>query len=119
MAKFTTELEVKERPDRTWLLTAPLKYESDIIGKLTVPKGATTDFASIPRVPIVYALCKGIARRPAVVHDFLYRTGKTERTVADDVFLEAMKCSGVDWFRRNAMYRAVRLFGKSSYRGKV
>jgi hypothetical protein len=51
----------------------------------------------------------------AIVHDFLYRTGKGTKKEADDLFLEMMEHLGVPWFRRKIMYRAVRWFGKGNF----
>ena len=111
MAKFLTELKVECMTDERWRLVEALAYESDIAGIITVPAGFETDFASVPRIPIAYFLVGDIAHKAATVHDYLYRAGKVSRKVADNVFLEAMKISGVWAWRRYPMFWAVRLFG--------
>ena len=69
-AGFATELCVEEISDilnsgrGNWQLTQPLVYKSDITGgTYTVPTGFVTDFASVPRVPIVFLLCGDTASR--------------------------------------------------------
>jgi|TARA_R110002094_G_scaffold153354_1_gene140869 hypothetical protein len=92
-------------------LLAPLKYYSTVLNKtIEVPTGFFTDFASIPRVARVFITGHGQDRWAAVVHDYLYSVGYDRRT-ADVIFLEAMAVSGVGFFKRRLMYRAVRTGG--------
>ena len=80
---------------------------------LTVPKGFTTDLASVPRLPGAYLVFNGKARRSAVLHDYLY-SERYPRAWADSVFLSAMK-NEVGAIRRRMMYWAVRLGGGAYY----
>ena len=114
MAKFLTTLKTEFIDDDKRRLLAPLCYESDIMGSLTVPAGFVCDFASVPRVPVVYMLFGDEAHQAAVVHDYLYRYAVVERKVADRVFCEAMSVSGVGW-KRYPMFWGVRLFGGAFY----
>jgi hypothetical protein len=82
---------------------------------VTVPAGFETDFASVPRLPFVYLLTGGTARKAAVVHDFLYHKSGVSRDDADAVFLEAMEVSGVSEWRAKLMYAGVRAFGWQFY----
>jgi hypothetical protein len=111
MARFLTKLNVEYIDDDKWRLISPLLYESDIAGSVAVPSGFETDFASVPRAPFVYLLFGDEAHKAATVHDYLYRSEKVSRKTADQVFLEAMKISGVWAWRRYPMFWAVRLFG--------
>ena len=114
MARFLTTLEVRyDGKDR--ILTAPLKYESDIAGSIVVPEGFRTDFASVPRVPLLYLLFGNTAHEAAVIHDYLYRYAIVPRRTADRVFREAMNASGVWAWRRYPMYMGVRMFGGFCY----
>ena len=120
MAKFLTDLDVRCIDDGRWKLDAPLVYESDVegVGRIEVPAGFETDFASVPRVPIAYTLFGDRAHREAVLHDYLYRIDSVpvvEREMADDVFLEAMAERGKGFFVRYAMYWGVRLGGWTAY----
>lgn len=115
MAKFITGLVAECITDDKWRLVENLVYESDIAGTITVPAGFETDFASVPRLPIVFMLVGDKAHLPAVVHDYLYRYAVVQRKVADKVFLEAMKVCGIWAWRRYPMFCAVRLFGGVCY----
>ncbi len=112
MGIFTTELQVRQLKSgwwkRTWELIAPLKFKSNIAGDIVVPIGFVTDFASVPRLPLVWWLAGATAQRAAVVHDYLYRKGKFNRKIADRVFREAMQASGLNIVHRNLMYLGVR-----------
>ena len=122
MPKFLTELDVRCIDDGQWILDAPLRYESDIVGIVEVPTGFQTDFASVPRVPIAYMMFGDRAHREAVLHDYLYRIDSipvVERSQADDVFLEAMKERGKGFFVRYAMYWGVRSGGWTAYHKKM
>ena len=52
----------------------------------------------------------------AVVHDFLYWEQSIERHDADEVFLEAMRASGVPAWRGAAFYWAVRILGSYAWK---
>ena len=119
MSKFLTELDARLKDDdRIWILGSPLIYESDILGRIEVPAGFNTDFASVPRLPIVYMLYGDRAHRESVVHDWLYRIDSIPPATydqANDVFLEAMECRGKRWLVRKFMYWGVCVGGFTSY----
>ena len=101
-----------------WKLTRDLIYHSQLIDqKIIVPKGFETDFASIPRFFQRVLPVNDDHRLAAVVHDYLYSTKgrlpdkNIDREMADKIFLEAMKVLNVSYWKRQSMYRAVRLFG--------
>lgn len=121
MAKFLTELHICPHPDDDgrWYLAEPLGYRSDILGDdIWVEKHFLTDLASVPRVPIAYWLYGNRAHRSAVVHDWLYQRGTLDitRAMADDIFLEAMTCTGHRWVVRYVMYSAVVAVGWTCYK---
>lgn len=103
-----------------WRLEADLIYHSDIVGRIVVPAGYCTDFASVPRLPLVYWWTGGRAVLPAIVHDYLYDcwTRRITRKEADRVFLEAMTSHRDPrrWVTRQAMYWGVRAGGWLSWR---
>ena len=118
-AKFLTPLRVDLEDENagTWRIAQPLRYQSAVAGRcIVVPKGFITDFASVPRLPIIYLAAGNTAHAPAVVHDWLYTSGELRRSIADAVFLEAMKAAGIAWLRRWAMYAAVRAMGWRYYK---
>jgi len=115
MSSFTDKLLVSPLPGgKIWKLEASFSYhvgskESDEV--IVVPKGFTTDFASIPQIfwsmigsPI------GRYTKAAVVHDYLYHSQIYSRRKSDRIFLEAMTVLEVNWLKRRVMYRAVRMF---------
>jgi hypothetical protein len=78
---------------------------------IDVPQGFETDFASVPRLFWRIVPPWGRYSPAAVVHDFLYHTGKVSRKKADGIFLELMAKLAVPLWKRFLMYWAVRLFG--------
>ena len=99
----------------TWWLYWPVVYYGSR-GVIRVPRGFDTDFASIPG-PFTNILPRwGKYGRAAIIHDWLYWTQRCSRKEADDTLLEAMYVLGVAEWQRNAIYRAVRLFGWIAWR---
>jgi hypothetical protein len=119
-AQFLTELDTALVPDsdRVWQFKAPLGYYSAILQReIWIPTGFFSDFASVPRVPIVYMFWGGRAHREAGLHDYLFRIDAdpvVSFTEANRIFLEAMearaKSLGVRW----PMYAGVSI-GAYSY----
>ena len=92
-----------------WKLLADFSfYSARLKQTFTVPAGFTTDFASVPRLPLAYLLTGYTVHESAVIHDWLVRTKPIPRPEADKLFLEAMKVEGISWWRRWSMYTAVR-----------
>jgi hypothetical protein len=127
---FQTALctELKEGSDGIWIVTKPLKYWSELLNCLIVvphwfeTEGTNdffeTDYASVPRVPIVYEAWGNKAHREATLHDYLYRIDSNPlvtRKEADNVFLEAMLSTGKPKRIAYPMYWGVRLGGWTAY----
>lgn len=107
------------------------------VGRVTIPKGFKTDFASVPQLfwSIVPPMGKYFVA--AVLHDYFYRmpgartveiyfsilpksgsvlqTIHVTREIADTIFLEEMRDAKVSWWKRRMMYRAVRIGGAWSW----
>lgn len=129
MSAFRSKLHVELVDDESnlWRLTCPLVYYSDIAGLIVVPSRFETDFASVPRLPVIWLMTGDTAHPAAVLHDYLYSAGgmaladhqlmptRVSRQIADAVFDEAMAVSGAPWWRRKAMWLAVRIAGKAFY----
>ena len=117
VSAFRSPLRVQRWGAESWLVYEPLVYDSALIGRVEVPRGYTTDFSSTPRwLPIAYATAGDTAHAPALIHDHLYGTHAASRATCDAVFLEAMTVNGEPWWRKRAMYWAVRGFGRGAYR---
>lgn len=116
-AKFLNDLIVQRLKGKTWEVLQDFKYQTPIInGVVKVPSGFVTDFASVPRLPIVYFLTGNTAHKAAVIHDYLYRTHICNRRQADRIFKEAMKLTGVPGWRRFLMYSALRLCAAGTWK---
>lgn len=100
---------------KNWILTQDFHY-----GGRVIPRGFVTDFASVPR--LVWALISStdLGDVGPVVHDWKYRNGIGSRSAVDKEFLRNMEREKIAWWKRQLAYRAVRLFGGSSWNtGKV
>ncbi len=113
MSQFLDSLCVMEISDSIFqVCDHAFRYQSDIAGMLlTVPIGFFTDFASVPRIGIIYAMLGDTAHEPAVIHDWLYYSALVPREIADKVLLEAMGVIGLPSWRRWPIYWGVRLGG--------
>lgn len=84
---------------------------------ITVPAGFVTDLASIPAIAGVFGFSKlGKHSACAVLHDYLFRSGPDLGfSVANALFLESMRRSGVGVVKRSLMATAVEAFGRKNY----
>jgi len=112
-SKFFTELDadLKEDSDEIWILNERLIYYSESLDFLIdIPKGFETDFASVPRIPIIYSLWGARAHREGVLHDYLFRINSIPTvsfSTANGLFLEAMKSRKKSNFIAYPMYWGV------------
>ncbi|WP_459555411.1 DUF1353 domain-containing protein [Lacunimicrobium album] len=106
-------------------VTRPVKVENEFGWEVRVPARFLTDGASIPRLlwPIVGHPFQGEFLQAAVVHDLLchhaWLLGSYQhRVMADAYFFWLLTELKVSWWKRTAMYLAVRLWGRWCYRPK-
>ena len=106
-----------------FMTLAPLRYQSSRLGRtVVIPAETVTDFASVPRLPIVWLATGGRGPRSAVLHDFAYQFGfwlledggrtEVEKQEVDAVFYESLLAdpiSGAGAFRATEMWAGVRL----------
>lgn len=122
-AHFYGPLDVRLTQERkqgrlVWKLLRPLWFEHTIHGEpraVYTPSGFLTDFASVPLVARKLIPPTGPYAAASVVHDWLYINKIGTRKEADDIFLQAMEASGVNWVTRSVIYRTVRAFGASGW----
>ena len=98
--------------------------------RLKVPAGYVTDLSSIPKVARSVIPVIGRQNGPAVIHDYIYEPSDNDRPEgyhqlpgwtkeeADSLFLAAMVAVKVPWWRRNAMWLAVKYGGGHAWRTK-
>lgn len=105
-----------------WVLSAPFAYRSRQFGTIYVPAGFETDLISTPAIGRLLVRRDGPELPAAIIHDWLYTRASAgaypylSRRRADGVFLEAMRRSGVAWWRRSLVYAAVRVGGFRRFR---
>ena len=118
MSTFTTPLNVEVvKGKRKFKLISAFEYH---IGEypsisngniIKVPANFKTDFASIPKIfwPILSPIEE--YGKAAVLHDWLYFTGRFSRKKSDDIFDQAMGVSNTPRWKREVVYFFVRIFG--------
>jgi len=117
MSRFVTTLQVELQEDRsTWKLLSDFVYEDSEHGRIAVSRGFETDFASVPRIPVIFDLVGAYGHAAATLHDWLYSSGLVTRSSADRIFREALRTSGIARWRAWLMWAGVRLGGTSHYR---
>jgi hypothetical protein len=116
VSPFPKPLLLKKLKGRTFELVAPFEYNGHGI-HVELPAGATTDFASIPRVLWWVLDPIGPWAEIAVVHDFIYRSKCYSREVADAIFLQGLRECGCAKWQMWSLYVAVRAFGWFAYKG--
>ena len=109
---FQTDLCVKVIGKQAFEVTQPLVYQTT---GMTIQVGVGFDFdgASVPQPLWSFGLppMTGGYQRSATLHDALYAGEIFDRKLCDELFLEAMESEGVCYFKRYAMYLAVRSAG--------
>lgn len=130
--QFLTPLTVQQTVDMdgenveqgrgNWKLIAPLEYKSAAGDTYSVPIGFVTDFASVPRLPVIFMLYGDRANLAAALHDWLYSidptTGKhpvKDRETADLLLKEAALAQGCSEEVAESLYLGVRVGGASHW----
>ena len=109
---FQTDLCLKVIGKQAYEVCEPLIYTTAGM-TVQVGKGFDFDGASVPQALWSFGLSPmtGGYQRSACLHDALYASEYFTREVCDGLFLEAMASEGVCYFKRYAMFYAVRSFG--------
>lgn len=119
MARFLDPLIVECLPDgRNWRIQHEYRFAADSGEVFYIPAGGIIDFASTPRIVWrIYPPATGPYRRGAALHDWIYKTRQIaiSRFRGDTLFVEAMDADGTNVATQRVIYRAVRMFGGSSY----
>jgi hypothetical protein len=121
MSSFTepfNELQLKPKGDgKTFILTEEYSfYLTENHNRIIrVPEGFESDGASVPKMFQWLIPRWGTHGKAAVLHDYLYRNRLVKRDRADKIMLDAMIILEVPKWKRQAIYRSVRLFGWCVY----
>lgn len=111
MFKNNLKVELINNEGRKWKVLEDFVYEDDKFGTITVPAGFETDFASVPRIPVVFELVGDKGHAAATIHDYLYTVGTIDRKDVDGILLRALRATNVGKVRSYLMYGGVRCFG--------
>lgn len=112
---FKSEPALRALPEgHPWKLIESFTY--DYYGTIiTVPRGFTTDFASVPRIFWNILPPFGKYGNAAIIHDYCYDRQLFPRKQCDLIFYKAMLEKGVPKWKAVTMYKMVRMFGKRAY----
>lgn len=115
---FTSDdpLRVEYVDGHAWVLLEDFVYTDAKLGRIVVPAGFVTDFASIPRLFWNVLPPTGTYGKAAVIHDYLYRYQTASRADADRILRDASKELGSRWAVRWVIWTAVRGFGGFTWR---
>ena len=97
-----------------WELDEDFGFHSDAMGMdIWARKGEQTDFASIPRAPIIFVMEGDKGHKAAVIHDHLYRESPhtMNRLNADNILKEALLVEGFTEDEAQAWWVGVRFGG--------
>ncbi|MBS9775688.1 MAG: DUF1353 domain-containing protein [Fusobacterium sp.] len=110
------KLELKYIDYKKWQLLSSFTKNT-----ITVPEGFITDLATIPK--IFWSLFEPFNKNyleASVIHDYLYSKNCPytfiDRKRADRIFLEVMKDTDANYWKRYILYFAVRIFGEKHFR---
>lgn len=98
-----------------WEHKGVLKGYAEKIYEIKVPKGYTTDLASIPRLFQGIFNAVNDVSPAAIAHDWCYSIELFERHICDRVFYDGLRANGVGWLRARTLYTAVRTGGWTSW----
>jgi hypothetical protein len=125
-ARFIGDLDSRKISDTKDMLIAPVMFFSaKYRGVFVIPAGFVTDWNSIPRPFWLVLPRRGKHDAAGLLHDAAYhgavRTGTGQRvrlvrSIADDLFGEALEACGVSKFVRWAMVKAVKARAGGAYK---
>ena len=102
-----------------WMLLSPLTYDSNVGVSYTAPKGFVTDFASVPRIPIVFDILGDRANESSAMHDYFYSKEcvyDLTRDQADHLLKEMIESQGISHWIAWCYFIGVRMGGASHWK---
>lgn len=112
MSGFESWATIQRLHDGTgrFRLVKDLAYHAEGGSVYTVPRGFKTDLASVPRLLWAVYSPHDLYLSASVLHDFFCESSFISRKDGDKLFLEAMKHSNVNWWKRHVVFWAVRIY---------
>lgn len=87
----------------------------DASKRYIIEEGFRSDLGSIPRIFWVLIAPFEIGVIDAITHDWTYKNKINNRLWCDEVLLKAMIDNKISWWKRKAVYGAVRAFGRKAW----
>jgi hypothetical protein len=125
-----SDFDTRQVGKRLYLMLSDFSFDDEVFGKIVVPKGFVTNYASLDALrnivlfPI-YALLADYGDMAATVHDWLYTKGtlitvngkqvRPTRQQADEIFYRALRSEGIAKWRANMFFYGVRMFASKAY----
>lgn len=116
--KWAVNQPVEHGDNKLWILGSPLVVDIDG-DAYTVPKGFTTDGASIPEFGQFltgWDPWEPPQRWAAICHDWLYTAAGVSKRFADSAFHSVLVTEGANMWQCKIMYLAVVIGGGPAYR---
>jgi hypothetical protein len=127
--RFTLFSDFTENKRPVWVVDTTVKIylptRAGISGQVIIKEGFRTDFASVPRLPLMWYVAGGVGIKASLVHDYLYSGGLIHyydnglllsrgvtKKEADNIYYHFLLDSKVLHIRALLMWLAVRLFGR-------
>ncbi len=104
-----------------WLILAPFSFYSAALDQVITfypdnpGAGRTTDFCSVPSVPLIFDLYGDKYHQSGAAHDDMYRRSMFPRDVCDRLLSEMVLSEGANRVEARAFYCGVSEFGGSHY----
>lgn len=90
---------------------------SGVVYQVDIPSGFKCDLASLGRLDVALGIERDhpAIRRGALIHDYLYRTKKVSRQLADLILYQACLDDGMEPAKARAVYEAVFIWGGEAW----
>jgi len=112
--------DTKQISGKLYILQKPfiadVRMSRKKVVQLPIPEGLITDYGSIPGFAQAFYDTAGKNSAAYIKHDFLYASELVKKKIADWNLLLDLKDDGMNWFKRNAAWIAVKVGGPSVWK---
>ncbi|QTH80455.1 hypothetical protein PA10_00257 [Pseudomonas phage pPa_SNUABM_DT01] len=128
--KAFSNFDTRQIGKRQYMMLEEFSFDDEVFGKITVPKGFVTNYASLDALRNivlfpVYALLADYGDMSATIHDYLYSKGsritvngelvRPTKEQADEIFYRALRSEGIARWRAGMFFYGVHLFAEDAY----